>query len=126
MHRNDFSNFLLYIEPPLEEKLKVPIEDEITKLMEYALSKAKKGAANYSELHKEPRFDIGNGWRGWHTAACGEKSTNYDYLLENGMITNSLAPFYLRWYRNSIELLDFNKLFDLQVFYRNSNDNANV
>ena len=47
MHRNDNSKYLLYIEPKSSEKLQNPIEDELTQLMEMALSKSKRGAANY-------------------------------------------------------------------------------
>ena len=50
MHRNDKSKYLLYIEPKKEEKLKEPINDELTELMEMALSKAKAGTSRYSHL----------------------------------------------------------------------------
>ena len=57
MHRNDKSKYLLYIEPKKEEKLKEPINDELTELMEMALSKAKAGTSRYSHLD-----DMGDGW----------------------------------------------------------------
>ena len=38
MHRNDDSVFLLYIEPKKEDKLKEPIEDEVTHIMEKAFA----------------------------------------------------------------------------------------
>lgn len=63
MHRNDKSKFLLYIEPSKEEKLKEPINDEITQLMEMAYSKSICGAANYSTTEGEERFQKDNGWR---------------------------------------------------------------
>ncbi len=50
MHREDNSNYLLFIEPSAENKLKVPINDELTDLMEMALSKAKEGVSNYSTM----------------------------------------------------------------------------
>lgn len=97
MHREDNSRFLLYIEPKKEMKNIEPINDEITLLMEEFLSKAKSGTAYYSDLNDDgSNFMIDNGWRGFHCTECGERSSNKDYLLENGMITNSLAPFYLR------------------------------
>jgi hypothetical protein len=49
---------------------------------------------------------------------CGERSSNKDYLLENGMITNSLASFYLRWYRFDIPEIEMNKVHELVKFYK--------
>jgi len=117
MHRNDTSNFILYIEPSIEEKLKTPIDDEITHLMEIAFSEAVAGSANYSSLEKEERFKENDGWRGWHTTECGERSDAHDYLLKNGLITNSLCVFYVRWYRNSIPENDWNELKMLGYYY---------
>jgi hypothetical protein len=117
MHRDDSSKFLLYIEPKKEEKLDTPIEDNLTKLMEMALSKAQKGTGSYSDTTGEARFRPGSGFKGSHRTECGERSSNVDFLLENGMITNSLAPFYLRWYRYSIPESDMMKLKELAKFY---------
>lgn len=117
MHRNDTTNFLLYIEPKSEEKLEIPIDDNLSRVMEYALSRAKIGAANYNSENEEPRFSAGMGYKGFHRTDCNTKSDNKDYLLENGMITNSLATFYVKWYRNSIEENDMNKLKELEKFY---------
>ncbi len=119
MHRVDNSQFLLYIEPPIEAKEKISIDDSLTKIMEYALSKAKAGTANYSDLKNPPRFDEGSGWKGMHITACGEMSQAKDFLLENGMITNSLAPFYLRWYRDYIPASEIEKVKKLLEFYDN-------
>jgi hypothetical protein len=110
MHRNDNSKYLLYIEPKASEKLQNPIEDELTELMEMALSKSKGGGANYSDLEDSGSFREGSAWRGTHRTECGQRSSNCDFLLENGMITNSLAPFYLKWYRYSIPENDMRKL----------------
>lgn len=135
MHRDDKSKYLLYIEPKKEDKLKEPINDELTELMEMALSKAKKGAANYSDTNDNgveyewtwngksmmiPSFHTNTAYRGFHRTECGERSTNRDYQLENGMITNSLAPFYLRWYRYSIPENDMLKIKELADFYKKS------
>lgn len=35
------------------------------------------------------------------------------------MITNSLAPFYVQWYRYSIPESDMRKLNELKKFYNN-------
>ena len=117
MHRDDKSKFLLYIEPKKEEKLDTPIEDNLTKLMEMALSKSEEGTGSYSDISGEARFRSGSGYKGSHRTECGERSSNVDFLLENGMITNSLAPFYLRWYRYSIPESDMIKLKELANFY---------
>lgn len=141
MHRNDKSKYLLYIEPKKEEKLKEPINDELTELMEMALSKATAGTSRYSHLDdmgdgweppensglfrlfkgkKIPSFGSSAAWMGMHRTDCGEMSTCRDYQLENGMITNSLAPFYLRWYRYSIPENDMLKIKELADFYEKS------
>jgi hypothetical protein len=134
MHREDNSKYLLYIEPKAKKKLQQPINDELTVLMELALTKAKQGAAYYHILEdKGDNFDApllvrgkiirvtsfteGNYFRGTHETECGERSSNCDFLLENGMITNSLAPFYLRWYRYSIPESEMNKVKQLMEFY---------
>lgn len=116
MHRNDKSKFLLYIEPKKEEKLIEPINDELTKLMGLAFSQAKRGAANYSDIDEPENFKD-DGWRGWHDTDCGETSDNHDYLLQNGLIVNSLCVFYVKWYRNSIHENDWNKLKQLGNYY---------
>jgi len=117
MYRNDTSKFLLYIEPKKEEKLKNPIEDKLTDLMELSFNKSKTGSANYSDVNEKEYFHQNDGWRGWHSTDCGEKTTNHDYELENGMIVNSLCIFYVKWYRNSIHENDWKKLIELGKFY---------
>ena len=133
MHREDSSKYLLYIEPKAVDKLKEPINDDLSQMMETALSKSKKGAASYSKLEdmgdgydwthngqtkKVSSFREGTAYRGSHRTECGERSSNCDFLLENGMITNSLAPFYLKWYRYSIPETEMKKVLELQKFYQ--------
>jgi len=134
MHREDNSKYLLYIEPNTKDKLVEPINDEIVQIMELALSKAKPGTANYSKLddmgdgyeyeysngRKEiiPSFTENCAYRGIHTTGCGGRSSNQDYLLENGMITNSLSSFYLKWYRYSIPESEMKKVNQLVNFYK--------
>ena len=140
MHREDNSKYLLYIEPPAIEKLDTPIDDDLTKMMEMALSKSKKGLAGYSDLsdmgdgydldfsdmgdgftcERIPSFCEGGGYRGVHRTECGQNSSNTDLLLENGMITNSLAAFYLKWYRYSIPESEMRKVKELDDFYKTS------
>jgi len=120
MYRDDKSKYLLFIEPPKKEKLHEPIDDELTGLMEKALEKALGGTSNYSNLEDLGTFREGKGgYKGFHRTECGENSTSRDFLLENGMITNNLAPFYLKWYRNSIPENDLLKLMELKKYYKN-------
>lgn len=119
MHRIDNTKFLLFIEPKKTEKATVPINDDLTKMMEWAIKKAKTGIANYSHAGEEPNFKEGNAWRGMHITDCGQMSGNKEYLLENGMVTNSLAVFYLQYYRNSIPESEMDKVRELAKFYSN-------
>ena len=129
MHRDDNSKYLLFIEPKKEEKLNTPINDELTEVMELALSKAKKGVSRYSDKDNDgivwkyrgkdlPPFGTSGRYMGVHMTDCGESSECYDLLLENGMITNTLAAFYLRWYRYSIPENDMKKVKELLKFYK--------
>ena len=117
MHREDKSRYLLYIEPPKKEKLLEPVNDSLTEMMEKSLEKAKSGSAQYSDMGSMGDFTEGNAYKGFHSTECGERSSNKDYLLENGMITNSLATFYLKWYRNSIPDSEIEKLINLRQYY---------
>lgn len=112
MNRIDNSIFLLYIEPKAEQKSK-PIDDEITMAVEKCLSEAKSGTADYSNLESSGIFRERGGWKGWHTVDCGEHSDGHDYLLGNGMITNSLCAFYLRYYRDAIPKTEMDKVLEL-------------
>ncbi len=118
MHRIDNSRFLLYIEPRKEEKSETPINDDIVDIMQQALLEAESGTSNYSEMNEPENFQSRSGFRGCHTTDCGERSDNKDYLLKNGMITNSLCVFYLKWYRNSIPPSEMDKVNDLIKFYK--------
>lgn len=117
MHRTDDSNYVLYIEPPAGEKLEHPIVDKLTSVMEHALSKCISGVAQYSDVNDSGTFNDGLGYKGFHRSECGQMSDNHDHLLENGMITNSLAPFYLKYYRNSIPSTELEKVEKLFKFY---------
>lgn len=118
MHRNDDSVFLLYIEPNKNEKCIEPFLDNITSLMVYAFSKSKKGSANYSVIDDAAVFRLNSGYKGRHTTDCSEESDNHDYLLENGLIVNSLCIFYIKYYRNSIPFNDWIKIKKLADYYK--------
>ena len=97
MHRADKSRFLLYIEPKSKDKLKMPVNDVFTFIMDKALAESERGTANYSDLTSNGKFYPGKAWRGYHETECGQRCNGCDYILKNGMITNSLAVFYLQY-----------------------------
>jgi len=132
MHRIDNSRFLLYIEPKKEEKSKEPINDELTEIIKLALFEAKRGVSNYSEVNEKPKFRgvatviekcfCGHPkYGGIHVTDCGKWSQPYDFLLKNKMITNSLATFYLQYYRDSIPESEMKKVMKLAKYYKNKN-----
>lgn len=118
MHRNDNSKYLLYIEPNKSQKNSQPVEDDLTKTMERALACSKSGTASYSDIKDKGTFREGSGYKGFHSTDCGIHSDNQDHLLPNGMITNSLAVFYVRWYRSAIPTSELQKLKQLEEFMK--------
>ena len=117
MIRDDNSKFLLYMEP--NTKLEEPIDDEWTVLMFKAFEESEPGAANYSSVEEDAIFRSGSAFKGVHRCSCGEIGGNQDYLLKNGMITNSLCVHYLRWHRNEMSENDWLKLKMLKQYYEN-------
>jgi hypothetical protein len=78
---------MLYIvpkNPPSEE----PIIDELTMKMVASLRKAT--LPHYQYL-------------GFHTCVCGARSDSTDFILPNGLRTNSLCVHYLAYHRAEIE-----------------------
>ncbi len=116
MHRTDNSKFVLYIEPKKEQKSEQPINDEITEFMQMALDKSVDGIANYSSTDAEEKFTPNMSYKGFHVTECGKRSSSVDYLLPNGMITNSLCVFYLQHYRNAIPQSEWNKINELIAY----------
>ena len=121
MHRIDNSKYLLYIEPNKRNKSDEPIIDNLTEKMELLLNLSKTGTANYNNMRCSGEFRPGNLYRGVHTTDCGEDSTNADYLLPNGMITNSLCVFYFKYYRSSIPESEMKKVLELYQWALNNN-----
>lgn len=63
-----------------------PINDELTHMTQALYEKTTNGTR----------------WRGWHTTKCGKTSDNDDHVLPNGVITHSLAVYYMQHYRHAI------------------------
>jgi len=124
MVRDDKTKFLLYMEPELDKKSQIAINDEYTTLLRAAMVDAKKGTSNYKDPGlPDPVFNEGKtywpmlGIPAGHTCSDGIKSTNYDLLLPGGYITNSLCVHYMMFFRSSITHNDWEKLKDLQRVY---------
>lgn len=120
MHRLDSSKYLLFIEPNPTAKADIPFEDKWTRLLEAEINLAQKGTSNYHDTNCSGQFDENSEYRGFHFTTCGKCSTNQDYQLSNGLITNSLASYYLKWYRSEIPLSEWEKLTALveKRFYK--------
>lgn len=101
-----------FIEPGIEQRTIMPIEDEITSLVEMALKESAKGC--YYSMEK---FIEGSGWKGWHVNCDGQKSSNKDYKLKNGMVTNSLIVHYFKWFRPAIDADEYSRLWALADYY---------
>jgi hypothetical protein len=110
MHRDDDSKYLLFVEYSPLQKSEIPIWDGWVDLLFRAISNATRGTSRYSDRDDVGTFSPGGGWRGVHHTPCGAASSNCEYLLENGMITNKLAPYYLLYYRDHILESDWKKL----------------
>ena len=81
------------------------------------MKEAKTGMSNYERINEKPKFNIGAKYRGYYVTECGYASSN-DYLLQNGMITHSLAEYYVRYYRKAIPLSEMQKISKLVVYYK--------
>ncbi len=89
----------MMIEPDQEGKPSInPIEDELTQKVDYIFAKCK--TLDYC-------------YKGFHITRCGIFSDNDDWLLPNGMITNSLCVYYIRYYRNFIPECEIEKINDI-------------
>lgn len=109
---------VLYFEPR-NKKSDQPIIDELTiKMFNSFKSYVSKGSVNFN---RNPRTNIGTiynenpfseniGTMGIHECICGEESSTFDYLLEDGYITNSLCVHYLAYHRDAVSEEDINKV----------------
>lgn len=96
---------LLFIEPK-NFASREPIIDAFTKKMTAALRKfTEKGS-----MYRDGTFEPGMATKGWHTCECGAGSHNVDYLLVNGMATNSLCIHYLAFHRDEIPESELEKV----------------
>ena len=128
MHRDDDSRFLLFIEPTIEQRSEIPMDDEYVQLMRMVVNDAQFCVSNYDEpgvpevKTRIRRDGAPLRYKGVHTNCDDIQSANYDLLLPNGMVTNTLCIHYLRFYRVAIPISDWKKLEELQRFYGRNMD----
>jgi len=91
------SNGILYIEPS-KKVSDEPLIDEATRKMVAALRLALPSPS----------------YRGFHECACGARSSNCDYKLPNGEMTNSLSVHYLAYHRDEISDEHLSKVLELK------------
>ena len=106
MHREDNTKYLLYIEPKVSDKLKEPINDDLTKMMEVALSKSQEGVARYSDTSDSGSFQKGSGYKGSHSTECGQRSSNKDYIVDERVFNKEDYPDFINWYIKNINWCD--------------------
>lgn len=104
----DLSNkYLLQIEPDKQgSPSSTSIEDELTKKVDYILSRCHEGTM----------------YRGFHTTLCGKHSDSCDFVLPNGMVTNSLCTYYIRYYRPYIPQSEIEKIEKAYKDLKNNSD----
>ena len=120
MHREDKSKYLLYIEFNPKQKCEFAVEDELTTCIEEMMKAAKEGTSFYNNKEDDGTFHEGGSYKGYQMNLDGSKSTSKCYLLPNGMITNSLAPYYVKWYRYAIPETEKEKLKALYNFWKSA------
>ena len=99
---------LLYIEPTQPKSYDRSMANQyrwFKRLIETAIEERQIGT------YTEPStFNKGTKYLGVHTCVCGAMSTNYDILLPNKMVTNSLAYHYLVYHYIEISPKELEKL----------------
>lgn len=93
-------NYYFMVEPDREGSCsEIPVEDELTEMVDFIFSNAK---ANPFVCY-----------RGFHVTKCGKFSDNKEWLILGCIVTNNLAPFYIRHYRNYIPQVEIDKTYKL-------------
>lgn len=95
--------YVMMIEPDKEGvKSEIPLDDNITIAMESLM-----------EMCNDT--PLGMRYRGFHSTLCNETSDNKDWVLPSGQITNSLASYYLRYYRPYVPECEIEKIKVLAI-----------
>ena len=104
----DHAGVVLYIEP-MNEPRKSSISEY--RWLEKLMKNAKHGI--YDKTSKQ--FIENALFNGIHTCSCGAQSKDYDLLLPNGMVTNTLCMHYLEFHQAEIPKKEFKKLKHLKT-----------
>jgi hypothetical protein len=97
MH-NTNADYLMMIEPTLLAT--EPLNDLFTHMAQVVYAAAKRSEHSY---------------RGFHGCRCGESSSNYDHVLPDGVITNSLLVHYVSQHREEIPRMELDKLVGIYM-----------
>jgi len=108
------ANVILFIEPE-NKKAEVPIIDDLTRKIAYALSIAD---GMYGVHGVNPASGTASvipyGFFGWHDCICGAKSASYDSEIVRGQLyTNSLAAHYVAYHRDEVPAEDLERIAKL-------------
>lgn len=103
--------YLLFIEPKSEKKLNRS-NLHTYKWLKEALSTGVIGC--FTPAHN--KFSTKNTYLGVHTCSCGERSTSYDILMPNRMVSNSLAYHYVVYHTDEVPASEFAKLELLKAY----------
>jgi len=99
-----YQKIILFMEPQLQ-RLNNPILDELTiNLATLFVNNVARGTIG-AESFEENIFSLG-----MHECKCGRLSQSTDYLLHDGLMTNSLCVHYLAYHRNEISESEINNL----------------
>jgi hypothetical protein len=108
------SNIILFIHPS-EEKLDIPIIDDLTLKIAFAIENGKTGVV-VCELDKETgTANIARNimTMGYHVCRCGAYSKNADYEIADNLYINSLGAHYVAFHRKDVCVEDLEKIAKL-------------
>lgn len=104
---HDNEDVMLFIEPK-QNKSDTPVLDELTIKMFNAFK-------NYQEegVYTGGNFVTIIRTMGYHQCKCGKFSSDHDYKLNNGKITNYLCVHYMAYHRDEVPEVELNKVKEL-------------
>ena len=119
------NKWLLMITPDLKGKPTVePVMDDITIKMDYILSRAEKHPPQGGSMHDWS----GHCWKGWHETRCGKRSVSNDWRIPTfpDTWTNSLADYYVKYYRSFVPKEELDKIEKIYKELRYYEDNPKL
>lgn len=105
---------LLYIEPKQAKKYNKSLVIQYGWLKDILIDNQIAGTYN-----EDSNLFVKNcSYLGVHTCSCGERSTSFDILLPNRMVTNSLAYHYVCYHSEEVPELEWFKLGQLKEYLK--------